>query len=62
MAWHSRSDYEETAQAFLNTHRLKDIFLKPLVRFLEVTEDEAAAFPVRVEADLIKIFERHSQI
>jgi len=56
--WQTRSDFDAVVRSFLEQHRVKPLFARALVKFLEEVEAEASSFPARVRADLAAIHSR----
>jgi hypothetical protein len=59
--WQTRSDFHTVVEEFLEEHKLKNIFLESLVKYLEDAEDGASKFPVLLEAELTEVYSRYHE-
>lgn len=57
--WQTRSDFDGVVQEFLSSHRIKPVFEKAMVQYLEEIEREATTFPLMVKASLTEIYSRY---
>ncbi|OLQ07271.1 hypothetical protein AK812_SmicGene9378 [Symbiodinium microadriaticum] len=57
--WQTSSDYNSVVKEFLAHHRVKPIFEKAVVLYLEDLERSATTFPLLVKASLTEIYSRY---
>ncbi|CAE8678814.1 unnamed protein product [Polarella glacialis] len=57
--WQTRSDFDSIVHEFLAHHRVKPVFEKALVHYLDDVEKQATTFPTLVTANISDIYNRY---